>query len=378
MPDKFRRFRSHSIDNSWIAAQVTPDFARSVMNPLLLRIAALALFLISGSRAAELKSGGEAPKIRVASWAQGEGVKEFEGDKVYIVEFWATWCGPCVAAIPHLNDTYRKYKPKGLVVVGMNLGEDAATVSKFVKGMGSKMTYNVGVDEKTDGGWMAKHWLAAAGQNGIPCAFVVNKKGRIAYIGHPMELKESLLESLLDEPSARTGGASQPAPSETAPSAKAAELAARAQDEIRAGKLDEAESTIGQLSEELPPALGHVAGLLELDLLLARKQPDDAVELSKLLVEDHGRNPVVLAAVAAHLAASGQASPALLSTAERISTPLAETPGEAQGTALSTLARIAFLKGDKTRALELQTRAVPLVPKSDTAAARTALESYRK
>lgn len=348
------------------------------MNPLLLRIAALALFLISGSRAAELKSGGEAPKIRVASWAQGEGVKEFEGDKVYIVEFWATWCGPCVAAIPHLNDTYRKYKPKGLVVVGMNLGEDAATVSKFVKGMGSKMTYNVGVDEKTDGGWMAKHWLAAAGQNGIPCAFVVNKKGRIAYIGHPMELKESLLESLLDEPSARTGGASQPAPSETAPSAKAAELAARAQDEIRAGKLDEAESTIGQLSEELPPALGHVAGLLELDLLLARKQPDDAVELSKLLVEDHGRNPVVLAAVAAHLAASGQASPALLSTAERISTPLAETPGEAQGTALSTLARIAFLKGDKTRALELQTRAVPLVPKSDTAAARTALESYRK
>ncbi len=342
------------------------------------RFVFLALVLITAARAAELKSGSEAPKVRVASWAQGEGVKEFEGDKVYIVEFWATWCGPCVAAIPHLNETYKKYNSKGLVVVGMNLGEDAATVAKFVKGMAGKMTYNVGVDEKTDGGWMAKHWLTAAGENGIPCAFVVNKKGRIAYIGHPMELKESLLESLLDEPSTKSGGTPQTAPSETAPSAKAGELANRAQSQIRAGKLDAAESTIGQLSEELPPTLGYLCGLLELDLLLARKQPDDAIELSKLLCEDHGKNPAVLASIAAHLVAPEAASAALQAAAERIAAPLAETSGDAQGSALSTLARIAFLKGDKARALELQTKAVPLVPKSETAAAKAVLESYGK
>lgn len=347
------------------------------MKTLTLSFALAILSLWPTCSFAALKSGDDAPKIKVASWAQGDGVKEFEGDKVYIVEFWATWCGPCIASIPHLDEIYRKHKDKGLVVIGQNLGEDAATVSKFVKGMSGKMTYQVAVDDKSDGGWMGKNWLTAAGQNGIPCAFVVNKKGKIAYIGHPMQLKESLLTSLLEEPSTKPSGASNAA-APAAPSAKATELATRARSEIREGKFAEAEGTIGQLQEALSANFGYIGGLMELDLLLAKKQQDDAILLSKVLCEDYGKNPLVASAVAAQLVSQQDAAAPLQAAAEKIATPISAVAGDAQSSALSTLARIAFLKGDKDKAVELQTKAHSLALKTEQSAAKAALEAYQQ
>ncbi len=333
--------------------------------------------LVAPAAMGALKVGDPAPAVKPASWAQGEAVREFEGDKVYIVEFWATWCGPCVAVIPHINDVYKKHKDKGLVVIGQNLGEDAKTVRDFVKQMGAKMTYRVTVDDAA--GTMGKKWLEAAGQTGIPCAFVVGKKGRIAYIGPPMAIEESLLEKLLAEPSSKPAGASaSAADNAAAPSARATELAALAQSQIRAGKLDEAEATLAGLHEALADNFRHIGALLELDLLLARKQGDDAVQLSKLLGEDFASKPAVLAAVASRLVASPDATPAMLAAAEKIATPVSTTAGEGQSAALAALARIAFQRGDKTRAVDLQTKAVTAAPAAETAAAKAVLDSYQQ
>jgi len=351
--------------------------AAQMRTPIFRSIAA-ALCLCATAKAAALKTGDPAPQIKVSSWAQGQEVKEFEGDKVYIVEFWATWCGPCVASIPHLDEIYKKHKDEGLVVIGQNLGEDAATIGPFVKNMAGKMTYRVTVDDKSEGGWMAKHWLTAAGQSGIPCAFVVNKSGKIAYIGHPMELKESLLEGLLAEPSTKAQGGSNAAAAPTGPSAKAIELANRATTEIRGGKFDDAENTIAQLQEALPANLGYIGGMLELDLLLAKKQPDDAIELSKLLAEDYAKIPALLAAVAARLVSQPDASSPLQAAAEKIATPISATAGEAQSSALAVLARISFLKGDKARAVEIQTKAVSLAANAEANAAKAGLEAYQQ
>ena len=52
--------------------------------------------------------------------------------KPMMVEFWATWCGPCVAQIPHVNEIHKKYEPKGLVVIGLTQ-ESNQEIKPFVK-----------------------------------------------------------------------------------------------------------------------------------------------------------------------------------------------------------------------------------------------------
>jgi thiol-disulfide isomerase/thioredoxin/tetratricopeptide (TPR) repeat protein len=142
-----------------------------------------------------LKAGDPAPPLKNGKWVQGEPVTSFEPGKVYVVEFWATWCGPCVDAIPHLNDLQKKYADKGVVVIGQNVWEeDESLVEPFVRKMGDRMSYRVVMDDKSGGGKgeMATTWMMAAGQNGIPASFVIDQKGRIAWIGHPMALDKVL------------------------------------------------------------------------------------------------------------------------------------------------------------------------------------------
>ena len=71
------------------------------------------------------------------------------------------------------------------------------------------MTYRVALDDKASSkkGQMAKTWMEAAGRNGIPSAFLVDTKGVIAWIGHPMELKEQMIESVLSGKSPASKGA---------------------------------------------------------------------------------------------------------------------------------------------------------------------------
>ena len=95
---------------------------------------------------------------------------------------------------------YGKFKDKGLVVIGQNCWErDESLVAPFIKKMGDKMTYRVALDDKTSNqkGQMAKTWMEAAGRNGIPSAFLVDTKGVIAWIGHPMALKEDVIEQVI-------------------------------------------------------------------------------------------------------------------------------------------------------------------------------------
>ena len=154
-----------------------------------------------------LKTGDAAPKLNCGEWIQGKPVSEFAKDKAYLIEFWATWCVPCVAAIPHLNALHLKFKEKGLVVIGQNVeGKDQTPVKAFVKKMADRMTYPVALDQMSgsEQGSMGKMWLEAAGLNGIPSAFLVGKDGRLAWIGHPNELKEKMIEEALADKADRS------------------------------------------------------------------------------------------------------------------------------------------------------------------------------
>lgn len=144
-----------------------------------------------------LKIGDKAPKISVTKWMKGEPVSELKTGQPYIIEFWATWCGPCIAFMPHLSELQQEYKGKGLTIISLtsrdpNNSEEAVT--EFVKNRGNIMEYTVGYSEDRA---TNQAYMTASGQRGIPCAFVINKEGNIAFIGHPMML-DRVLPKVMD------------------------------------------------------------------------------------------------------------------------------------------------------------------------------------
>jgi len=170
-----------------------------------LRLALAATLAISATHALaepSIKVGSPAPPLKIAKWVKGSAIDSFKPGKVYVVEFWATWCGPCKQSIPHLTEMAKKFAGKvdfvGVDVFEVQNPTDETYFQKvedFVKDFGDKMDYNVCIDGKE--GTMAKTWMTAANQNGIPTAFVIDQKGSIAWIGHPMAGLDKVLDQVI-------------------------------------------------------------------------------------------------------------------------------------------------------------------------------------
>jgi len=132
--------------------------------------------------------GDPAPALKASKWLQGEAVPEFKSGKIYVVDFWATWCGNCIPFMPHMAELQAQYKDKGVTCIGFSAGDPDNTeekVAAFVKRRGPKLKYTFAyADDRTT----YDAWITAAGLEGIPRTFVVDKTGRIAYIDHPVYL----------------------------------------------------------------------------------------------------------------------------------------------------------------------------------------------
>jgi thiol-disulfide isomerase/thioredoxin len=133
--------------------------------------------------------------VAQADFIQGEAPAKWNENEVYIFECWATWCGPCIAMIPHMDELHEEYHEKGIHVYGMNVMEDGKDkVLKFVAEKGDGMSYPVAYVGR--GGAFEKSWIQAAGVRGIPHAFVV-KNGKLLLATHPNQLKEEVISALL-------------------------------------------------------------------------------------------------------------------------------------------------------------------------------------
>lgn len=187
-------------------------------------LAAAVATLLASSPAAmaadALTVGSDAPELNIEHWVQdGKGkfkpVTKFETGKVYVVEFWATWCGPCIASMPHLAETQNKFASKGVQIVSIS-DEDLETVDKFLdgkirrRGPAPEAKEGDKEKEKTDEPKTYREltsayclttdpdkscyeaYMDAAGQNGIPTCFIVGKDSKIEWVGHPMQMDEPL------------------------------------------------------------------------------------------------------------------------------------------------------------------------------------------
>ena len=124
---------------------------------------------------------------------QGEPVllSDLIGKGIALIEFFATWCPPCLRSIPHLNELQKEF-PK-ITLVGIS-DEESSDLSTFIKEMGDSMTYRVAADE-------SQNVLQQYGITSIPHAFLVDTAGKIVWKGNPLndELREEIKKQLAAE-----------------------------------------------------------------------------------------------------------------------------------------------------------------------------------
>ncbi|MBC8065658.1 MAG: redoxin domain-containing protein [Chlorobia bacterium] len=240
----------------------------------------------------EITIGTKAPELKVAKWFKGKPIKNFEKGKIYVVEFWATWCGPCKATIPHLTELAKKFKGK-VEVVGVSVWENKpgdwadetfGKIETFVQEFGDKMNYNVAADGKD--GFMAENWMTAANQGGIPSAFVIDRTGEVAWIGHPMSLDKVLHEVVtgtFDKQAAKSTFEAQQveAKKQSESAVKRAEILKPMNEALKAGNIAEGLAQLDSIAIKNPDmakslALTKFNILLKSDEAAAMKHADSA------------------------------------------------------------------------------------------------------
>jgi thiol-disulfide isomerase/thioredoxin len=135
--------------------------------------------------------GEDAPDFEIAM-LDGSSFKlsELKGKKTVILDFWATWCGPCVQALPILRETAGAFAGKDVILVAVNQGEDNATISDFLK---KKKWDDLRVALDTEGTVAGQYMVS-----GIPQTVIVGKDGKVkkVHVGFAPDLKETLTKEL--------------------------------------------------------------------------------------------------------------------------------------------------------------------------------------
>lgn len=147
-----------------------------------------------------LAIGDKAPELKDVEWLRGEPISGWQDGQVYVLDFWATWCGPCIAAMPHVQKLHEEYQDKGVNFIGVSIWPrpNQTPTDEWLATRGENYTYRFAEDN--DEGVNANAFMRASGQGGIPTVMIIDQSGKLAWIGHPMaDMDESLAKIVAGE-----------------------------------------------------------------------------------------------------------------------------------------------------------------------------------
>ena len=181
--------------------------------------------------------------------------------RVVLIDFWATWCGPCVATIPHLIELHDKYAEQGLVVIG-HTDASSTNLDAFIKS--KKIPYIISVGPNIGDDY---------GVSGIPHVFLIDADGKVAWEGHPAGLQESAITAALKNVSLSASSA----PRFTKPAS--ADKVARVEQGIALGKVGAGVKALEKLAGDKDAATA-AAATASLETITAWKDKVDG-EITK-------------------------------------------------------------------------------------------------
>lgn len=136
--------------------------------------------------------GKPMPALDLSEWINGEVKPADMKGKVVIVDFYATWCGPCMAAIPHNNELLKKYKDQGLVIVGVCASDRGQSkMAAVAKEKGIQYPTARDAKLKSEKAWQVNYY---------PTYTLVDRKGIVRVVGLQPHNVENVVKKLLAEP----------------------------------------------------------------------------------------------------------------------------------------------------------------------------------
>lgn len=349
--------------------------------------AAAAALMVSSVLAGDEKSesrltiGDPAPKLADVTWIKGEPVSEYIPGQIYVLDFWATWCGPCKAAIPHMNEIHNTYKKDGVNVIGVAIWprETMVPTKDYVEQKGDAMAYRIAEDNAA--GAASKTFMEAMGQNGIPTVMIVDKAGKLAWVGHPAGGMDDALKQIMAG-TFDLSAAREQHQNEVRRTSKAASI----QGDFRAAMKEKDWATAIRAMDELlklDPEKYETAAFTKYRVLLVEMGDKKAAGAwgRHMLEGSMGRSPGLMNQLAWFICDDKKLNDAdrdaelALAAAQKAN----EVTGDKDPAILDTLAHAYFLSGNSGEAVRTQRRAVELAPdgemKDDL---RKSLEKFEK
>lgn len=319
--------------------------------------------------------GDPAPPVEKVTWFRGEKIESWKPGHVYVVDFWATWCPPCIKGLNRLQTLHQRFAPDRVHFVAVaiwptpNSKPPEDVLARF-----PELSYSFAIDNETA---TADALMTPSRSSGLPNTMIIDRQGRLAWVGAPSDGFEEALEALVageyDFDDARQSDLIRH---------RAEVFIGMASKAERSGDFNSAIELIDQAIAVDPDRFAAYRGWQYEIALLRLESPQAAREIAKRLLSSPQReDPFPLFVLATRIVSNYEHTPPDhrdLDLALRCARKSVENRSEPDYENVALLAEVYALRGEYDAALKCQSEAIPLATGAESRSAERTLEKYRR